>query len=155
MSTVSGVVEAKSNKFDKYSILVDGNWYSSKYEIKCEKGDTVEFDDGERKYCRKLRVVGAGGAPSPATGGGATASQGSGFPVGTRAKDRSIIRQNATTNARELLVGYWQTEGFPEHREDMVDEIIGVARMFEAYCTGDTDFAEVQKKIDNAFDPED
>jgi hypothetical protein len=152
MAIVTGMVEAKSDKFDKFSIKVGDNWYSSKYEIKAERGDMVEFDDGDKKYCRKLRVT--GGASSGGGGGGTTVNTSpaaTGFPIPTRHQSRSIIRQNSLTNARELYINFANgEETFPE----AVDAIIDIARKFEAYSAGDADYEAVQNKLKD-FDPED
>ena len=70
MATVTGKVEAKSNKFGKFAILVNDTWYSSKFEIKAERGDEVEFDDGGSKWCQKLKVIsGGGGSSAPSASG--------------------------------------------------------------------------------------
>lgn len=145
---VRGVVEAKSNKFDKWSILVDGNWYSSKYEIKANKGDEVEFDDGGKKYCQKLKVVSSGsvGAATPFTGKPAPTGGKGVFPIPARDGQRSIVRQNAVTNANTLLgnVGAPYT----------VDDLIEVAREIEAYTTGDLDDMAAKARMESGFNPE-
>lgn len=75
MSKVTGVVEAVSTKWDKYSIQVNGGWYGTKMEWAKEKpvaGDTVEFDDGGGKFTKYLKITGSGGAV-PAKAGAAKA----------------------------------------------------------------------------------
>lgn len=156
MAKVTGVVGwVGKNKFDKYSIKLEDNpqWYNSNYPINCEKGDTVEFDDGDKNYCRKLRVVSSGGGASAPSAGGKTgggSNKGS-FPIGVRDGQRSIIRQNALTNARELVTNVQDPD---EPLDNVTDEIIRVARKFEAYTTGDMDMEEVSKKM-GGFNPED
>ena len=71
MPTVTGTVENTSNKWDKVSIQVNGNWYSTKEEFYKEqggptlsRGDVVEFESGSTgKYLQKVKLVSAG-APS-------------------------------------------------------------------------------------------
>lgn len=167
MAQVTGVIEAKSNKFGKFSILLDnGTWYSSKFEIKGEKGDTVEFDDGGKNYCQKLRVVGGGSASAPSSsgGGGSTytpaAKAKPGFPVPVDTKDRSIVRQNALAHATNI----WKTlmekqppvdkvmtdkevEKFLEKSANMINDI---AIIFESYTSGDADAAAVEEMMKEA-----
>lgn len=99
MATVRGKVEFMSNKYGKFSIKVGDNWYSSKFEIPCKKGDMVEFDDGDNKYCRKLKVVdgGSGGGSSASSGGG------SNYDAFEAKKQRSITRQTSLARAVEIL----------------------------------------------------
>lgn len=143
MPTINGIIEAKSNKFDKWSILVDGEWYSTKFEIKGEKGDTVAFETPEgKKYVNKLRVVSGGGGVASIpknTGGGFAKGT---FPVPLRDGSRAIIRQNSITNAVKYATGC----------ELAVEEIIEIARKFEAYSSGDLDMAAAEDAVDKAFD---
>ena len=166
MSQVTGTVEAKSNKFGKFSILLDnGTWYSSKYEIKCEKGDVVEFDDGDRKYCQKLKVINGGGgsssAPAASSGGTTyTPPAKSGFPVPIDTKDRSIVRQNALAHATKIFEACLNRMPAPEkelNAKDFVkfmekasEDVINIARNFEGYTSGDDDAAEAEQTLKEA-----
>lgn len=151
MSIVTGVVEAKSKTKFGYGILVTGKWHNSKYEIRCEKGDTVEFDDGGKNYCNKLKVISSGdvgGATvTPIKSGGG--SRGS-FPIGALDGQRSIIRQNAVTNANTFLgnVGYPTKAA----REAQLELLLDTARAIEAYTTGDLDAAEAEAIIAQSID---
>lgn len=135
---VTGVAEAKSNKFDKYSVLVNGTWYSSKFEIPCEKGDTVEFDDGGRKYCQKLRVVIEGGSST-----GKSSSGNSDLGV---SKDRCIVRQNALSHATSIVC----MTGVADV-ETTANMTVEVAKIFEGYAMGD-DEKDVAKLETNPGD---
>jgi hypothetical protein len=157
MSIVTGVVNAKSNKFDKFSICVDSGggsevWYSSKFEINANVGDRVSFESGPegKKYCSKLSVTG-NGAPTqvkgggtvsdgsaPAQGGGGMSGGGKAFPVGKRDHARSIIRQNAMTQANALL-----TAGGKPYSTEL---LISTARELEAYAAGDIEMARVKAR---------
>ena len=149
MPIINGVVEAKANKFDKFSILVGDIWYSSKFEIPCNKGDTVEFDNGGegRKWCQKLKVVGAGSGVSSATSSRPVASMpaATGFPVPMNTKDRSIVRQNALARGVEVAVA-GQDPG--SSAEDLAREALRLARLFEDYTSGDGDVREAKKLMD-------
>jgi len=161
MAIVTGVVEAKTGlgKYGTYGILVAGNWYNSKFEIKCNKGDTVEFDNGDKKYVNKLKVVGSGGVASPA--GGDTGTTGTskpyaprgGFPIGPLDGQRSIIRQNAVTNANNLIANLL-TAGDKDAADALKtggsEFLIAVAQCIEDYTTGDMDTKEAESKVKDA-----
>ena len=157
MSTINGVVKAKSaNKFG-FGIMVEDKWYNSKFEIPCVKGDEVEFDDGGKAYVRDLKVTKAGGG-APTGGGSPMASKGTGgtsyargvFPLATNDGSRSIVRQNSITNAVALLVGLGLrfTEG--EDMKAYAYTVISIAREFEKYSAGDID-VELNKQIEETF----
>ena len=158
MSTVNGVVKAKSaNKFG-FGIMVNDKWYNSKYEINVEKGDEVEFDDGGKSYVRDIKVTkGSGG--SAVTTGSTMASKGSSgtgyargaFPIPANDGSRAIVRQNSITNAVALythVVGEVATK--PEELENIAYAVINIARIFEKYSSGDLD-AELTKQIEETF----
>jgi len=159
MGTVTGQVEAKSNKYNKFAILVGGTWYSSLYEVPCERGDTVEFEDEGKRYCKKLRVISSGGAVSSVTSAhtGAvpqpTSSTQRRFPVPVDAPDRSIIRQNSLAHATNLviaLLGTGDTETAIHNSvsdEDLAQQVIRLARQFESYSAGDSDMQEAMAII--------
>lgn len=136
MSKVSGVVDwAGENKFGGFSIRMDGNYYNSKFPIKCEVGDSVEFDSGTTgKYCNKLRVVSSGGGGSrPATTGGGRRGS---FPIDKADGQRSIIRQNALARAVELVALF--PDGI-EDRDAAAAESVRIAIELERFTAGDLD----------------
>jgi hypothetical protein len=144
MPIINGVVEAKSNKFDKFSILVGDVWYSSKFDIPCNKGDAVEFDNGGegKKWCQKLKVVsGGGGAVSSASSIRPAAPAATGFPVPMNTKDRSIVRQNALARGAEVACAAHEPGA---SAEDIAREAIRLARLFEDYTSGDADVREAK-----------
>lgn len=151
MSIINGTIEAYSNKYGKHSILVGGKWYSSKFEIKAGKGDTVEFDDKDKGYVNALKVVsaGSGGATKSSFGGrGATTV---GFPVGFDTKDRSIVRQNSLSNAVKLVGDLYsgvEVDGSEESLEKVAVLCVNVARIFEAYSSGDDDAKAAAKMLE-------
>lgn len=156
MSTVTGVVGwCGKNKFGKYSIKLEGNetWYGSQYEIKASKGDTVEFDDGDKKYCNKLKVL--SGGPTEAPTGGSNVTRGNFnskgvFPIPATDGQRSIIRQNAVTNANTFL----QNNGSGAKKAYTVDDLLDVARQIESYTSGAGDVELSKQRVNDAFDPE-
>ena len=149
MALVTGNVTNKHNNYDKVNICVDGKWYSQKQEWwngpEPEAGDNVEFDDGGRNYIKNFRNKGSaplptGSAPTPASSSSpAPKPQGRTFPVGALAPERTINRQNALTNACNIIA----SSGLPE-TQDPTEQIIAMARKFEAYTTGDMDMEEAQ-----------
>jgi hypothetical protein len=158
MTTVAGVVKAKSaNKFG-FGIMVNDKWYNSKSEIGCSKGDEVEFDDGGKAYVRDLKVT-KGGGGTVASSGGSMAGKGPAgtsyargvFPIAANDGSRSIVRQNSITNAVALytsVVGDVVTK--PEELENIAYSVINIARIFEKYSAGDID-AELNKQIEETF----
>ena len=158
MAQVEGLVQARSgkSKFGTYGMMVDDKWYNSKFEIKANKGDEVSFDDGEKNYIKGLKILSSSG---PATGssesrsgvsGGKSYSRGK-FPIEQNDGQRSIIRQNSLTNAVNALGHAGMIEGLKI--DDMIVNIINVAREFEAFSAGDLD-REAKAQLDEAFDPE-
>lgn len=155
MATVTGTVEGFNTKFGKYSVLVNGTWYGTKEEwakVKPVKGDVVEFDDGGAKYTKNMKIVTAGGGSAPSGGGAAKSGGGYSrgtFPIGLEDGQRSIIRQNALTNARELVS---KTVGESFDPTATVELIIDIAREFEAYTAGDIERYEAEAKKEEMAD---
>jgi hypothetical protein len=163
MSIVTGNVQAKSTTKFGHGIMVNGNWYNSKFPIACDKGDDVEFDDGGKKYVNKLRVTTKGGgadsgvgAKSTGSAGSATVARSSGgysrgvFPVPADDGSRSIIRQNSVTNAVNLTNTLIAAKKIPDGH-NLEDVIFSWARLFEKYSSGDID-VEIQKEIEEQFE---
>jgi len=156
MAQVNGLVEYKApNKYGGFSIKVNGNFYNSKFEPKCEKGDVVTFDDGGKKYINALVVGGTASgatsaAPTPAaTGKGSYRQNGmeGGFPIHPGAYERALDRRNALNAA----VAYYSSIGVTNHT---AEDIVEAARFFEAYTTGDMERIKVEKMF-NAMSGED
>lgn len=159
-------------------ITVNGERYQlgfGKLEVKV--GDNVTFEEGDKGYGKEVTkgslVVVASGvaipagtvaaspaaaaavadAPAPAAkGGGKTPTP---FPIPALHGDRAIIRQNALTQAREVVMKSGlpypvpaSSGGVGAPDNDMVvNEIIRVARKFEAYSAGDLDMAEAKAEV--------
>ena len=131
----------------------DGQWYKCGFtKPKCNEGDTIEVDVKETTYGteitdpKNITVVGGGGVSVPSTsaprsGGGASrGGYDRVFPVPALSPERAIIRQNALTNAREMVVASFGGKPF-DANESVAHSIIAMARQFEAYSTGDLDKA--------------
>ena len=142
MAIVNGVVSANvTNKYG-HGINVNNNWYNSKYPIKCEKGDHVEFDDGGKNYCRQLKVLQGGAIPPASYSGPQDAAIQQASKV-SFSKDRSIIRQNSLSHATQISIANQSTKG-----KISAEDVIALARQFEAYSTGDLDI-EAAEEIAN------
>lgn len=153
MATVNGVISAvNANKktsaagkpYTLYTITVDGNEYEVGFKKpSADRGDTVNFE-WELKYGRKAIVDGslskgaasAGSSVPSNTGGGRSYGAAKPFPVPADHGDRSILRQNAVTNAREIIKQFGDTgEGISI--EEYTARVIGIAMLVEAYTAGD------------------
>lgn len=164
----SGVIEAVSNKTVKtkwgdkptYSFKVDGEWYGNGFSVVPSKGTAVEFEWEDTQYGRKtvkgtLQRTDGGTSPSTGSGGsngknlGKSVSSGKGvFPIPVDDGQRSIIRQNAVTNANALILNYYGPKFYEEFDsfEDAQRALIETARYIETYTTGDADKAAAVQK---------
>jgi hypothetical protein len=137
----------------------DGQWYKCGFtKPKCSEGDTIEVTVKETDYGseitdpKNITVVGGGGisVPTPSaprsSGGGGRTGYDRVFPVPALSPERAIIRQNALTNARELYAATHGGKPFT-FGETAAMNIIDVARIFEAYSTGDIDKAAAMAEV--------
>ena len=133
--------------------LDDGNWYGvfAATQLKANKGDYVEFAyksviKNGNEY-RNVQGVVSGTVVSPSGGsmreipennsGGQSRSPLM-LPV-MLARERAIIRQNALTNAVQYA---GSVNGVT------VDFVIGIAREFEAYTSGDYDIETARRSLE-------
>jgi hypothetical protein len=151
MNKITGEVSAVGSKpvttkwgeKTTHSFQVDGVWYKTGFKKgKFSKGDTITFTYVEGPYGNDVDVasISTGGASAPAASAAKPAYTGGGkgvFPIPALDGQRSIVRQNALTNARELWVAQESTSG--DSVKDQAFEIIAIARIFEAYACGDLD----------------
>ena len=169
MNKISGVVESKRR--DGKAIQVEGKWFSifmGDALDSVNKGDYVEF-----MYTEKANPAGGDSyknikgsvtkktppASTPmsafptASAAGARASGGfvpKEFPVPPLHPDRSIIRQNSLSHATELVQwsGMSTSAASDEERDDcMAARVIRMARMFEAYSTGELDASIADEEV--------
>ena len=128
----------------------DGNWYSTGFkEPGFNKGDCITFEYTPDKYGNQVDMdsvtisVPPAAASTPVAKPLAFPTGGKGtFPIGPLDGQRSIVRQNALTNARELLCATIKA-GTTIDIDLCVKTIIDIAKRFESYTTGDADAAEV------------
>ena len=155
-----GVIEALTK--DGKGFLIDGQWYKcfTPAMMKATKGDFVSFSykqvekDG-RTYNNVSGVVsGSGGSGTVPNSGTVSKVAGVG-PTQTRdplmlpvllTRERAIIRQSSLAQA----VNYGNYgEGTQASKVMSVDDIIRVAREFEAYASGDLDIENAKKSLNN------
>lgn len=146
MSTLEGLVESvrKDGRGFKFE---DGNWYSSYNPLPkdVQRGVKVRFDFAQKGQYKNIQgnVQVLGGMPQAQDSGG-TASGGM-LPVSLD-RQRAIIRQNALTNAVNYFAQF-TTEPTP-------DDVLEVAKQFEAYTTGDADLEDAKGAFEDGFNPE-
>lgn len=146
MSIVTGLVQAKSKTKFGYGILVADKWYNSKYDIRCDKGDTVEFEDGGRNYCNKLKVTGRAEFEAPSAPSESAALSDASKP--SINNHRTIIRQNALSHATAIAIANKKTKAITP------EEVIALARTLEGYSSGDDDMAEAEALLADAAIPD-
>lgn len=151
-------------------IVVNGERYQLGFgKIEVKAGDLVDFDEGDKGYGKEvtkgsLVVLGAAVTPGVANTSvaavvdySAPAPRGKGdrvFPIPALSGERAIIRQNALTQAREMVVANSLAD--TKHQSEITlfkfaDTVIALARKFEAYAAGDLDMdaakTEVEKSV--------
>ena len=142
--TIEGIVESVSKKERTLrdgtvkhatSFKINGEWYSGGFkEWEVDKGDEVSctYETNAKGYkdVKGIAVIHRGAPSIPANTG--VPRPGRSFPIDPLAPERTINRQNALTNAVNYVVALKQTTS-------TVDQVIHIARQFEAYTTGDID----------------
>lgn len=135
----------------------DGEWYSLGFKKPTfVVGDEVKFEFASSAYGNQvqdgtLSVAKKGMTKmpdsKPATQQGQYAKP---FPIPALHGDRAIIRQNALTNAREIMVAAHggHVGAFTVDINDFAEDIIALARKFEAYSAGDLDLAKATKRME-------
>ena len=154
-----GVIEALTK--DGKGFLIDGQWYKcfTPAMMKATKGDFVSFSykqvekDG-RTYNNVSGVVSDSGNGSGPTSNTGTVSKVSGATQSVQrdplmlpvllTRERAIIRQSSLAQA----VNYGNCgEGTQANKVMSVDDIIRVAREFEAYASGDLDIETAKQSL--------
>lgn len=70
------------------------------------------------------------------------------FPIPIDSGERAILRQNALTNAREMVCsGINASTKTLTTDESLVDRILSIASKFEAYTSGDVERREAEKAV--------
>lgn len=145
----TGVIEAVSDKqvntrrgpATAYRVKINNTWYGAGFNAPPEKGTTVQFEaqTNNAGYMDAKNIVPISGTVSSAAKTGAS----SGWPIPKDSgRDRSIMRQNAVTNALRFFE--LQNTLSEEMQDISPAQVIMVARDFEAYYSGDLDAAEAE-----------
>lgn len=156
--TVSDIsVKEVNTKFGMkptFSINVDGEWYKLGFNKQgVSVGAEVEFEFKSSKWGNEVQAgtLTVGGAPAPTasrkyaateskTAAGSAYSKP--FPIPALHGDRAIVRQNSLTNAVKFL-NYASATGI----DVSVENVIKIARQFEAYSCGDLDRIAAEKSL--------
>lgn len=144
-------VNTRFGEKDAFSVKANGEWFSYGFKKPVFKeGDTIEFMFSTSSYGKSIDVATvklaasapAGGAvtssPAPSGGRAYSGPPAKVFPVPPTHGDRSIIRQNALTNAREVFVAACDGS-FDFVPDEIAKSIIALAKNFEMYTSGDLD----------------
>lgn len=143
-----------------YRVKLSGEWFNFGFKKPgFAVGDNINFNFTEGKYGKEadaatVKVISSGEAGSVTPAAAPTRTFGPPtrpFPIPALHGDRAIVRQNALTNAREMVSGsglFHRTasESDDEYNTRMAFEILRVAKIFESYTTGDADLAEAMKE---------
>lgn len=161
--TVTNIIERKATT--KYGVrpvwdvFVDGTKYNYGFHDPAKRsvthGATVSFDYTSNEYGNKVIentvvVLTPGTGAPPSVGGAVVTPVSSGakstrkgdnfiFPVPATSGEIAILRQNALTNAREVVLGYsgsfFSGTKAPAVK-DIIKAILDVAHEFEDYTSG-------------------
>lgn len=163
MLKMSGVVDsvARSGK----SLKIGDTWYGAFAASSlngAKVGDNVSFTytttekAGVTYHNIKGSVSISDSSPAaspgkPAAGGGYAPKSARSFPVGPLDPERSIIRQNAMTQANTALNNWAQLTGtsIAFGIVAYAEQVIEIAKMFEAYAAGDNDLLEATKALED------
>ena len=164
-NTITGIVqEVNNNGLAKGSnIVVNGQKYGCYDPVKtgidivnagdevtfawAQKGSYINIMGSVTKTGNTGAVPMAAAAASPkAAGGGSKGGWGNKgvFPVPALDGQRSIIRQNSVTNAVNLIGHY---DSFDGNLMETAAQVIEVAKVFEAFSSGDMDEAEAEAAV--------
>lgn len=153
-SITSKDVVTKFGPKPAYRVKASGEWYSYGFKRPAFKeGDTINFSSTEGKYGKEIdpmsvKTLSSGGGADPAVGASSpspAAPRAYGppakvFPIPPTHGDRAIVRQNALTNARELVAAAMVgAKGGVEVGDSVISRIIAIAKQFESYTSGDLD----------------
>lgn len=169
-------VNTKFGPKPTFSFKADNQWFKTGFKKhNLNPGDVVSFSYEEGSYGNEVdpaaitkNAAGVGtpsapsvGAASPGAVASNSARSGYGnkgvFPIPPLDGQRSIVRQNALTNARELVqrciitdAVLRKTPAIVQEPAALADTIIAIAKKFEAYTAGDSDAAEVASEMEEA-----
>lgn len=170
MNKMNGTIESMGKDGKRFK-LDDGSWYSafasSQLPAGLSAGDYVTFAYVEKGEYRNIKgsVTKATPPASTPTSAAGMAAAGSAsdhpyldgknyvkkmFPVPPLHPDRSIIRQNSLTHAVRIMEEY-QFDVLGESRwstaEEAASAAVDIARIFEAYSTGEADARQAEEEV--------
>jgi hypothetical protein len=145
-------VNTKFGPKPAYSIMANGERYSYGFKKPTFKiGDTIDFQFTENTYGKnvdltsvRLLTKGDGATPPPTTVSPSKAPYSpptKPFPIPALHGDRAIVRQNSISNATKLVTDS-VTKTDSAEWESLAENVIYIARMFEAYSCGDLDMEQ-------------
>lgn len=154
---IARTVNTKKGPMSVYDILVDGTKYQWGFSNPTKAGITdgaeIDFVASATAYGPKIdpatvsvTATGTGATPvraTPADASGTSFRSGRVFPVPATSGEIAIIRQNALTNARELVTSYPALFGCDTSGDAMIQKVLDVARTFADYTSG----RDVEEKV--------
>lgn len=128
-----------------YSVYANGERFGYGWKKPAfTAGDEIDFQYTEGKYGKDIdlnsvKMLKKGDGMTPALPAAPSAPARPAFaqkvfPIPLLHGDRAIVRQNSVTNATKLVI---ETNGTEKSAEELAEQIINIARMFEAYSCGD------------------
>ena len=153
--------ETKYGVKNKTIYVINGTRYDGGFKKPAaEKGDEVEivYDETSKYHnVKSIQVLGKStttpSTPRNTGGGSGTGrtyrgnGEAGGFPLHPKSYERALDRRNALNAAVESIRLFTDSESLEITEED----VIALARKYEAYTTGDLDV----KEAENAFDEQD
>lgn len=125
--------------------MVDNNPVNLGFKTNYQEGvffdEEVDFKYGEYQLPRSMapatKVQSMVSPTGPVASTPSLPKQATAFPVPINTKDTSIIRQNALTNARELVVGMMNNGMMMgKSKQELMEEIIQTAYFFADFSSG-------------------
>tara|TARA_R110000868_G_C10673614_1_gene746849 strand:- start:314 stop:820 length:507 start_codon:yes stop_codon:yes gene_type:complete len=149
-------VNTKFGPKPAYTVISDGERYGYGFKKPTFSiGDEVDFQFTENTYGKNVdlnsvQLLKKSTSTSPPITTTTAVSKGSYtpatkvFPIPALHGDRAIVRQNSITNATKVIMDMFTTDS-DLVSEDLANEIIRIAKMFEAYSCGDLDMDAATK----------
>ena len=155
-------VNTKFGPKKAYSVFANGERYGYGFKKPTFSiGDEVDFQFTDSTYGKQVdeksvRLLSKGNpTPPPSTSATAPSKPSYGspkvFPIPALHGDRAIVRQNSISNAVKLITDSVKPTD-KSNWESLANEVIEIARMFEAYSCGDLDMEQAMLMSDTKAD---
>lgn len=152
-------VKTKFGNKQTHSFKMDGEFFSCGFtDPRLSVGDEISFEYTEGTYGKEVAkgsIMRGSSGPAPAvardptpTSAPKSAAVGSRpFPIPPLHGDRAIIRQNALAHATRLMVPAVEAAVAAKSvdGDGIIEQVIYMARKFEAYACGDLDVARAKE----------